>query len=350
MSNPKWSVALTMKKIEPSSIHAKPRVLSGIQPSGQLHIGNLFGALKPWVVKQEEYQNFFCIVDLHAVTVPQKPEQLHKRIRQLAALYLAAGIDTDRSVIFVQSRVRAHAELAWLLGCVTPSGWLHRMTQYKSKARGGSESTSTGLFTYPVLMAADILAYQADYVPVGDDQKQHLELTRDIAARFNQTYGNTLNVPRPLIGHTGAGARIMGLDDPNIKMSKSSQHSGHAVNLLDSPDVIRRKVRRANTDSGKEVEVKSADGGVANLIEIYRCATGISPERATSELDGIGYGQLKNRVADALIETVTPLQMRYSEYEQDHARIELILAEGTVRATEVADKTAEAVRARMGIG
>ena len=240
-----------MKKRELFSVHEKPRVLSGIQPSGELHIGNLFGALKPWAIKQDEYQNFFCIVDLHAVTVPQEPEQLHMRVRQLAALYLAAGIDSARSVIFVQSRVRAHAELAWLLGCITPSGWLHRMTQYKSKARGGGESTSTGLFTYPVLMAADILAYQADYVPVGDDQKQHLELTRDIANRFNHIYGDTLNIPRPLIGHMGAGARIMGLDDPTIKMSKSNQHSGHAVNLLDPPEVIRRKIRRAKTDSGK---------------------------------------------------------------------------------------------------
>ena len=187
-------------------LQAKPRVLSGIQPSGELHIGNLFGALKPWVMKQEEYQNFFCIVDLHAVTVPQEPDLLRRRIRQLAALYLAAGLDTSQSVIFVQSRIRAHTELAWLLGCVTPSGWLQRMTQFKTKVRDGAPAVSTGLLTYPVLMAADILVYQADFVPVGDDQRQHLELTRDIAARFNQIYGEILTMP-PSTDRTYRGGR-----------------------------------------------------------------------------------------------------------------------------------------------
>ena len=334
----------------PMPSYARPRVLSGIQPSGHLHIGNLFGALKPWVIKQDDFQNFFCIVDLHAVTVPQDPALLRRRIRQLAALYLAAGLDTDRSVIFVQSRVRAHAELAWLLGCITPSGWLYRMTQYKSKVRDGSAAISTGLLTYPVLMAADILAYQADFVPVGDDQKQHLELTRDIATRFNQIYGNLLNVPRPLIGHTGAGARVMGLDDPTIKMSKSNPLPGHALNLLDSPDVIRRKIRRAKTDSGGEVSVARSEGGVANLVEIYRCATGASLEGAASDLDGLSYGDLKNRVADALIESLTPIQARYNDYQGDPAGIESILSNGTVRAAAVADTTAEAVREGMGIG
>lgn len=339
-----------MTRQEAPPIHTNPTVLSGIQPSGQPHIGNLFGALKPWVVKQDEYQNYFCIVDLHAVTVRQEPELLHARIRQLAALYLAAGLDTGRSVIFVQSRVRAHAELAWLLGCITPSGWLQRMTQYKSKARDGSATISTGLLTYPVLMAADILAYQADYVPVGDDQKQHLELTRDIAARFNQIYGDILTMPSPLIGHTGAGARIMGLDDPTIKMSKSNPQAGHAVNLLDSPDIIRRKIRRARTDSGGSVDVARSEAGVANLVEIYRCATGASLEEAGADLDGIGYGELKSRVAEALVEALTPLQERFSNYQRDPAGIESVLAEGTVRAAEVAEKTAEAVRAGMGIG
>ena len=333
-----------------TSTKTKPRVLSGIQPSGQLHIGNLFGALKPWVVKQDESQNFFCIVDLHAVTVPQEPEVLRRRIRQLAALYLAAGLDTSRSVVFVQSRVRAHVELAWLLGCVTPSGWLQRMTQYKAKAREGAQTISTGLLTYPVLMAADILAYQADYVPVGDDQRQHLELTGDIAARFNQIYGEILTMPSPLIGHTGAGARIMGLDDPTVKMSKSNPQAGHAVSLLEPPDVIRRKIRRATTDSGSAVNVARVEAGVANLVEIYRCATGASLEEAGENLDGIGYGELKARVADVLVEALTPLQRRCAEFESDPAGIEAVLDEGAVRAAEVADVTAEAVRVAMGLG
>ena len=339
-----------MTRQNSAPIHTKPRVLSGIQPSGQPHIGNLFGALKPWVVKQDEYQNFFCIVDLHAVTVPQSPDLLRRRIRQLAALYLAAGLDTSRSVIFVQSRVTAHAELAWLLGCVTPLGWLQRMTQFKAKVRDGAPTISTGLLTYPVLMAADILAYQADYVPVGDDQKQHLELTRDIAARFNQTYGETLTMPRALIGHTGAGARIMGLDDPTAKMSKSNPEAGHAVSLLDSPDVIRRKIRRAKTDSGSAVDIARSEAGIANLVEIYRCATGASLEEASADLDGIRYGELKDRVADALIEVLTPLQRRYGDFERDPAGIESVLTSGTARAAEVADVTAEAVRSRMGLG
>ena len=304
----------------------------------------------PWVVKQDEYQNYFCIVDLHAVTVPQDPELLRRRIRQLAALYLAAGIDTSRSVIFVQSRIAAHAELAWLLGCMTPLGWLQRMTQYKAKVRDGSRTISTGLLTYPVLMAADILVYQAEYVPVGDDQKQHVELTRDIAARFNQIYGDILTVPHPLIGLTGAGARIMGLDDPTVKMSKSSLQAGHAVRLLDSPDVIRRKIRRAKTDSGSTVTVARSEAGIANLIEIYRCATGASIEEARVDLDGIGYGELKDRVADALVEVLIPLQRRYEDFESDPAGIESVLDEGTAQAAKTADITAEAVRAAMGLG
>ena len=333
-----------------TSTPPKPRVLSGIQPSGQLHIGNLFGALRPWVVKQDEYQNFFCIVDLHAVTVPQEPEMLRRRIRELAALYLAAGLDTSRSVIFVQSRVRAHTELAWLLGCVTPAGWLQRMTQYKAKVRDGAPAISTGLLTYPVLMAADILVYQADYVPVGDDQRQHLELTRDIVSRFNQVYGDILTIPRPLIGHTGAGARIMGLDDPTAKMSKSNSNAGHAVSLVDSPDMIRRKIRRAKTDSGNSVDVARSETGIANLVEIYRCATGATFEEACSELDGSGYGVLKDRVADTLIEVLAPLQKRYAEFENDPATLESILDDGTARAEEVADVTAKVVRSGMGLG
>ena len=330
--------------------HEKPRVLSGIQPSGQPHIGNLFGALRPWVLKQDEYQNFFCIVDLHAVTVPQEPGQLRRRIRQLAALYLAAGLDTSRSAIFVQSRIRAHAELAWLLGCVTPLGWLQRMTQYKAKVREGAPTISTGLLTYPILMAADILAYQADYVPVGDDQKQHLELTRDIAQRFNQTYGDVLTVPRPLIGHTGAGARIMGLDNPTMKMSKSNPRADHAVGLLDPPDVVRRKIRRAKTDSATAVDVGRSEAGVANLVEIYRSATGLSFEGAGANLNGIGYGELRDRVADAVVAILSPLQRRYADFESDPEAIERVLDEGAATAAAVADATAEAVRAGMGLG
>src|SRR4030088_261058 len=241
----------------------KPRVLSGIQPTGNLHIGNYLGALKNWVKIQYDYECIFCIVDLHAITVPQDPEQLRAKIMEIAALYLAAGIDPKQSSVMVQSAVPAHAELAWMLTCVTPVGWLERMTQYKAKS-AAQESISDGLLQYPVLMAADILLYQAAIVPVGEDQTQHLELARDIAQRFNSLYGETFVMPETRL--PVFGARIMGLDEPDKKMSKSAVGAGHAISLLDPPDVIKKKFMRATTDSASGVDVENPGAGVRNLM------------------------------------------------------------------------------------
>lgn len=328
-----------------------PVILSGIQPSGIIHIGNYFGALRPWFVTQAQYQNFFSIVDLHAVTTWQDPVLLRGQTRQLAAIYLAAGLDPGRSVIFVQSHVRAHVELSWLLTCVTPMGWLGRMTQFKEKSGDTeAESVGAGLLNYPLLMAADILAYQADYVPVGDDQRQHLELTRDIAGRFNHIYGDTLNLPQPLIGHAGAGARIMGLDDPTKKMSKSEPNPNHALGLMDSPDLIKRKVMRAQTDSGGEIVVAEAQHGIANLVEIFRAATDTSMEEAAHRLDGMRYGEFKAILADLLVTVLEPIQSECHRLISDPTYLESVLVDGAERAAAVADKTVEQVRDRMGVG
>src|SRR5207249_1011563 len=262
----------------------KARVLSGMQPSGNLHIGNYLGALKNWVKIQYDYECIFCIVDLHAVTVPQDPKELRAKITEIAALYLAAGIDPKQSSVMVQSAVPAHAELAWMLTCVTPVGWLERMTQYKAKA-AAQESVGDGLLQYPVLMAADILLYQAAIVPVGDDQSQHLELTRDIAQRFNSLYGDTFTMPATSL--PSVGARIMGLDDPTAKMSKSATGAGHAVALLDPPAKIRKTIMRATTDSGSGVDVEAPGPGVANLLAIYQAFSGLSDDQMRAHFTGM---------------------------------------------------------------
>jgi len=251
----------------------KTRVFSGMQPSGNLHIGNYLGALRNWVRIQHDYECIFCIVDLHAITLYQEPAELRAKIEEIAALYLAAGIDPKVCAIMVQSAVSAHAELAWMLTCVTPVGWLERMTQYKAKS-SKQESVGSGLLQYPVLMAADILLYQAGIVPVGEDQAQHLELTRDIAQRFNSLYGDTFVVPGTSL--PAVGARVMGLDDPTQKMSKSSTASGHAVALLDPPDKIRKTIMRATTDSNPAVDFENAGEGVRNLLTIYQAFAGTS--------------------------------------------------------------------------
>src|SRR5579885_3608112 len=248
----------------------KARVFSGMQPSGNLHIGNYLGALKNWVRIQPDYECIFCIVDLHAVTLYQNPAELRAKIEEIAALYLAAGVDPEQSAIMVQSAVPAHAELAWMLTCVTPVGWLERMTQYKAKA-AAQESVGDGLLQYPVLMAADILLYQAAIVPVGDDQTQHLELTRDIAQRFNSLYGETFVMPATHLPQVGA--RIMGLDDPGKKMSKSTEGTGHAISLLDPPGAIRKKIMRATTDSNPSVDFDNLGTGVRNLLTIFQAFT-----------------------------------------------------------------------------
>jgi tryptophanyl-tRNA synthetase len=328
----------------------RPVVFSGMQPSGDLHLGNLLGALRPWVAGQERFHNYFCVVDLHALTVPQDPAELGRKTKEVAALYLACGIDPQVSTVFVQSHVPEHAELAWVLGCLTPSGWLERMTQYKDKSRGAdSERTSSGLFTYPVLMAADILLYQTSFVPVGEDQRQHLELARNLAARFNRLFGETFRIPEPQIGLMGAGSRVMSLDDPDRKMSKSAGSGAGLIGLLDSPDRIRAKFRRAKTDSGTEVDVRSAEGGVANLLDIYRAVTGCDTETLEAQFQGVGYGALKDRVADQVLLALEPIQRRHRELTSDPAALDAILESGAEAAHRAAAATMAEVRRRVGL-
>jgi len=325
----------------------KKRVFSGIQPSGNLHIGNYLGAIKNWVAEQDRYHNVFCIVDLHALTVPQDPAELYQKSREVALLYLASGLDLEHCAIFIQSFIPAHSELTWLLNCVTPLGWLERMTQYKDKS-SRQESVSTGLLDYPVLMAADILLYDSHYVPVGEDQKQHVELTRDIAQSFNHHYGETFVVPDVLIPR--AGARIMGLDEPTTKMSKSSDKQGHALRLLDPPDVLRRSIMRATTDSLNQITFdRERQPGVYNLLNIYQAITGLNEEDILAEFEGQGYGQLKKRVADAVIAALEPVQQRYHQLAADAATIEQVLQQSADRIRPIAEHRLRVVQERMGL-
>jgi tryptophanyl-tRNA synthetase len=328
-----------------------PRVLSGVQPSGsgRLHIGNYIGALKQWVKVQHEYESFFCVVDLHAITIQQDPAELCAGTREVAALYLASGIDPKVSTVFVQSHIPAHSELSWILGCYAPVGWLYRMTQFKDKAaKQQAESVGTGLLTYPVLMAADILLYHADAVPVGEDQRQHLELTRDLAQRFNHLYGDTFTIPEAMI--PVSGKRVMGLDNPTAKMSKSEDSEYHAVFLLDSPDKIRKKIMRSVTDSGKEIRFSEAPekAGVNNLLSIYQAFTDESNEAIENHFAGKGYGDLKKAVAEATVEGLRPIQERYRELTSDGGYIDEVLAEGAARAAQIANATLDTVRERVG--
>jgi tryptophanyl-tRNA synthetase len=325
------------------------RVFSGIQPSGHLHLGNYLGAIRHWVKGQDERENFICVVDLHAITVWQDPEELKRQVRELTAMLLAAGIDPERTTLFVQSHVRAHAECSWLFSCVTPLGWLERMTQYKAKSQR-QESVQTGLLTYPVLQAADILLYDADEVPVGEDQKQHIELARDIAQRFNHLYGDTLKVPEPKIAKVGA--RIMAFDDPTAKMSKSETSSrGHAVLLTDDDKEILRTVKRAVTDSGREI-VFSDDpekAGVNNLLVIYQLLTEQEPEQVLADFaDARGYGDLKKRVGEVVVEAVRPIRERYLELTGDPAELDRLVARGAERARAVAETKLVEIKEKMG--
>jgi tryptophanyl-tRNA synthetase len=328
----------------------KPRVLSGIQPSGALHLGNYLGAIRHWVARQETRESFICIVDLHAITVPQDPSALLRQTRELAALLFACGIDPARTTLFVQSHVRAHCEGAWLLQCLTPLGWLERMTQYKSKS-ARQESVSAGLLTYPVLQAADILLYDADEVPVGEDQKQHVELARDLAQRFNHLYGPTFRLPEPKIPPTGA--RIMGLDDPAAKMSKSGTGAkGHAVLLTDSDRDIESALRRAVTDSGRDIGWSDdpAKAGVNNLLTIYASITGRSREETMEDFAGArGYGDLKNRVAEVVIESVRPIRERFSRLIADPVELDRLLALGSNAARAVAEPKIEDMKRKVGL-
>ncbi len=317
-----------------------------MQPTGNLHIGNYLGALKNWVRIQHDYECIFCIVDLHAVTLYQEPAELRAKIAETAALYLAAGIDSKVCSIMVQSAVPAHAELAWMLTCVTPVGWLERMTQYKAKA-AKQESVSDGLLQYPVLMAADILLYQAGVVPVGEDQAQHLELTRDIAQRFNSLYGETFVVPGTSL--PSVGARIMGLDDPEQKMSKSATGANHAVSLLDPPDKIRKTIMRATTDSSPAVDFATAGPGVLNLLSIYQAFSGADAEAMKQRFSGMRYGDLKKQVAEMVIAQLEPFQQRYRRITSDPAYLEGVLREGAARVAPLAGDTVRTVKQRMGL-
>ncbi len=326
------------------------RVFSGIQPTGEPHLGNYLGAFRGWVANQQGRENFFCIVDLHSLTVPYDPDGLRERTRKLAAVLLAAGIDPEISPLFIQSHVSAHAEACWLLNCVTPLGWLQKMTQYKDKSEK-QESIGTGLLDYPVLMACDILLYDADEVPVGDDQKQHVELARNIAGRFNHIYGETFRMPKPVIPKVAA--RVMGLDDPTAKMSKSSSSArGHAVSVLDDPKEIERSFKRAKTDSYNEILFSDdADrAGVRNLLEIYQAATGRSKEETLADFaDARGYGDLKMGVAEVVIEALRPIREGVEEYLKDPAELDRILANGAERAREVSMPKLREMKEKMGL-
>jgi len=325
----------------------KPRVFSGIQPSGNLHIGNYLGAIQQWVAGQGQKTNFICIVDLHAITVPQNPADLRRQTRELAALLLACGIDPQQTTLFVQSHVRAHAECSWVFSCITPLGWLERMTQYKAKAQK-QESVMTGLLTYPVLMAADILLYDADEVPVGEDQKQHIELTRDLAQRFNYLFGETFVIPKPVIRESGA--RIMGLDDPTVKMSKSETTRGHAIRIIDDPDEIRWAIKRAVTDSFNEIRFSDEPerAGVNNLLQIYELLTGRSRPEIEAHFAGKGYGVLKRELAEVVIEALRPIRERYYQLMDDPAELDRILAIGAEQACAVAEPKMTLILERVG--
>jgi tryptophanyl-tRNA synthetase len=321
----------------------KARVLSGVQPSGQLHIGNYLGAIKNWAEIQSRYESIFCIVDLHAITVYQEPKELSAKIRETAALFIAAGIDPEQSSIVVQSSVPGHSELAWLLTCVTPLGWLQRMTQFKAKAEK-QDTISDGLLQYPVLMAADILLYQAAIVPVGEDQSQHLELARDIAQRFNSLYGQTFVMPATSL--PVVGARIMGLDDPTQKMSKSATGAGHAIALLDEPKVIQKKIARATTDSQPAIDPEKMGPGVANLLTIGEAC---NPSLTKEAVTGMRYGDFKKRVAEAVIARLEPIQRRYAEITSDPGFVDAVLRKGREHVLPIAENTVNAAKRVMGL-
>lgn len=326
----------------------KPRVFSGVQPSGKPHIGNYLGAIKRWVAEQDEKENYFCIVDMHAITQYQEPKNLQRMTRELAAIYISCGLDPKRSTIFVQSHVHEHAELNWILNCVTPVGWLERMTQYKMRS-SEKQSVSAGLLDYPVLQAADILLYDANQVPVGEDQKQHVELARDIAQRFNRIYGDTFVVPEAFIPETGA--RIRAFNDPSRKMSKSEAHiRGHAIGLVDDPDDIRYVIRRAVTDTGSEIKfsVDPEKAGVNNLLEIYELMTGKPRSEIEAYFVGKGYASLKDEVADIIVEGLREIRRYYHTLMKDTAELDRLLAFGAEQARSVAEPKMVDVKRKVG--
>jgi tryptophanyl-tRNA synthetase len=324
----------------------KKRVFSGIQPSGRLHIGNYLGAMKHWAAEQHAFENFFCIVDLHALTVPQEPAELRRATRELAAMLFAVGIDSQYSRVFVQSHVVAHSEAAWLLNCFTPLGWLERMTQYKDKAQK-QQSVSTGLLAYPVLMAGDILLYHTHYVPVGDDQKQHVELTRDIAQSFNARFGDVFTLPEAVIPQVGA--RIMSLTEPTKKMSKSDDDPSGSIFLLDTPDAIRKKFRGATTDSERSIVFAENRPGIYNLLTIYELFSRQARADIEHHFAGKGYGDFKKELAEVVIEGLRPIQARYDELTRDPATLDAILKQSADECATIANATLRKMQAVIGL-
>lgn len=320
---------------------------SGIQPSGDLTIGNYLGALKNWVALQEDFDCYYCVVDLHALTVRQDPKELRLRTLKNLAIYIASGLDPNKNTLFIQSHVPAHSEASWLLNCFCYVGELGRMTQYKDKSQKIGESVSAGLFTYPVLMAADILLYNTDVVPVGIDQKQHIELARDLAVRFNNLYSPTFTIPEPYIADTGA--KIMDLQEPDKKMSKSADNPNAYILILDPPNTIRKKISRAVTDNIGVVRYSEEQPGVSNLISILSTVTHVAPKDIEKKYEGIGYAQFKADVAEALVEELSPLQKRVKELLEDKTYLESIYKNGAEKANYVANKTLRKMQKKVGL-
>ncbi|WP_104697236.1 MULTISPECIES: tryptophan--tRNA ligase [unclassified Helicobacter] len=323
------------------------KVFSGIQPTGQIHLGNYLGAVKNWVDSQDSYENIFCIVNSHAITIHQDPEILRKKTLELATVLLACGIDPKKSHLFIQSEVDEHGALAWILDCNISVGEMSRMTQFKDKSKKNPKNINVGLFNYPALMAADILLYQTDLVPVGEDQKQHLELARNVAQKFNRDFGECFKIPEPLISKLGA--RVMGLDDPTVKMSKSAKGANHAIFLLDSADDIRRKIKKATTDSLGLITFDDERAGVYNLLSIYEAFSGKTRAEIENHFLGKGYGVFKAELADLIIEKLTPIQQKYQELSQDEQYIQTILKEGSARAKEIASETYQKAKKLIGL-
>ena len=324
------------------------RIFSGIQPTGRKHLGNYIGAIRQYVEWQDRGESIYCIVDLHATTVPYEPSELRERLYDTAAILVAAGLDPDRCILFRQSDVKEHAELTWLLSAVTAWGDLNRMHQFKEKSEQQRELVSAGLFLYPVLMAADVLAYRAGVVPVGDDQRQHVELMRDVAERFNARFGDTLRVPEGR--YPEVGARIMNLQDPTSRMSTTYGSEQGTVYILDEAEAVRKKVRSAVTDSGTEVRRAPDKEGITNLVEILSVIRGVDPEEIEREFEGSGYGDFKGAVADAVVDYLGPVRERYAELRPDERTIEATLAAGAEKARAIAADTLADVRDAMGIG
>ncbi|GCE16827.1 tryptophan--tRNA ligase [Dictyobacter kobayashii] len=337
------------QSIEQVKAPVKKRVFSGIQPTGNIHLGNYLGAIRNWVETQDQYDNIFCIVDLHAITLPIDPKELHFNTRKLAALYLACGLDLNSCKLFVQSHVHQHAELQWILNCFTPMGWLNRMTQFKTKAGEDMDSVGTGLYCYPILMACDILLYQTHYVPVGDDQRQHVELTRDLAQRVNSLYHKQIfTIPEAQI--RSAGARIMSLEDPTKKMSKSDPNPNAYITLLDDPKTIKKKIGRATTDSERLVKFDPARPGITNLLSIYQILTGQPEQEIEAEFEGKGYGDFKAALTDRLVETLSPIQQRYQELISDMPALEDLLKQGADDVRPIAERTVQKMKQAAGLG